>query len=78
MMKVCELMALLSEFPDDLPVFFLPEGEGHGVVAPKDAVMNLVHPERGQVVDDTESSADDLAGFVDSVVIYPTVIREDL
>jgi hypothetical protein len=78
MMKVRELMALLSEFPDDMPVFFLPEGEGQGVFAPKDAVMNLVHPERGQVVDETESSADDLAGFVDSVVIYPRVVREDL
>jgi hypothetical protein len=77
-MKVCELMALLSQFPDSLPVFFLPDGESNAVVAPKDAVMNLVHPERGQVVDDGESSAGNLLGFVDSVVIYARVVREDL
>jgi hypothetical protein len=76
-MNVRELIALLSQFPEDFPVFFLPDGESHNVVAPRDAVMNLVHPERGRVVDDDELSAEVPQGFVDSVVIYASVARED-
>jgi hypothetical protein len=76
-MKVHELIALLSEFPGELPVFFTPDDEGRCAVAPKDAALNLVHPERGQVIDDGESSVDSLEGFVDSLVIYPRIVREE-
>jgi hypothetical protein len=75
-MNVHELIALLSEFPEELPVFFTPDDEGRCAVAPQDAVINLVHPERGQVIEDGESSAADLEGFVDSLVIYPRIVRE--
>ena len=76
-MTVAELIALLEEFPPELPVFFSPDDAGRVAVAPRDAVMNLVHPERGEVIADDDPSPTIPAGFVDSLVVYPRLVRED-
>ncbi len=76
-MTVADLIALLGEFPPELPVFFSPDAVGRVAVAPKDAVMNLVHPGRGEVIADDEPSPTIPEGFVDSLVVYPRQVRED-
>ena len=76
-MKVHELIALLSQFPAELPVFFAPDEGGQRAIAPRDAVMNLVHPGRRQVIADDDSSISPPDGVVDSLVIYPRLVRED-
>ncbi|HUE16324.1 MAG TPA: hypothetical protein VMR25_19275 [Planctomycetaceae bacterium] len=73
-MNVRELIMLLEKFPEDLPVYFAPDDEGRVALAPRSAVMNLVHPERRQVIADDDSSAVVPEGFVDSLVIYPRVV----
>lgn len=75
-MTVGELIALLREFPPELPVFFCPDEAGRFALSPRDAVMNLVDPAR-QVVLADDSATTVPMGFVDSVVIYPRVVRED-
>jgi len=75
-MTVAELISLLEDFPPELPVFFSPDAAGCVAVAPKDAVMNLVHPGRGEVIADDATSTTSQPGFVDSLVIYPTVVRD--
>jgi hypothetical protein len=70
-MNVRELIVLLEQFPEDLPVYFAPDVEGRVALAPRSAVMNLVHPERRQVMADDDSSSFVPEGFVDSLVIYP-------
>lgn len=75
-MKVADLIALLRVFPPGLPVFFSPDGVGQLAIAPRDAVMNLVHPERGEVIADDNQSTEVPQGFVDSIVIYPCYVRD--
>jgi hypothetical protein len=77
-MTVGELIALLGEFPPELPAFFCPDDAGRVAVAPRDAVMNLVHPGRGEVMADDDPSPAVPEGFVDSLVIYPRRVREAL
>jgi len=76
-MTVAHLIALLGEFPPELPVFFSPDDAGRVAVAPQDAVMNLVHPGRGEVMADDHPSPTVPEGFVDSLVVYPRQVRED-
>jgi hypothetical protein len=75
-MTVAELLALLQDFPPELPVFFSPDDEGRVALAPRDTVMNLVHPGREEIVPDNELAFAVPEGFVDSVVIYRRVVRE--
>jgi len=75
-MTVAELTALLEEFPPGLPVFFSPDDAGRSVVAPRDAVINLVHPGRREVIADDDPSPVVPEGFVDCVVVYPRPVRE--
>jgi hypothetical protein len=74
-MTVADLVALLSEFPPELPVFFCPDEVGRAAVIPRDAVMDLVHPTRGEVLADGTPSIPD--GFIDALVIHPCVVRDD-
>lgn len=74
-MTVADLTALLAEFPPELPVFFCPGTAGRVAIAPRDAVMDLVHPTRGEVLADGTPSIPD--GFVDALVIHPRVVRDD-
>ena len=76
-MKVADLIAPLGEFPTELPVFFSPDDAGRVAVAPRDAVMNLVHPGRGVVIADDDPSPTIPEEFVDSLVVYPRVVREE-
>jgi hypothetical protein len=76
-MTVAELLVLLQEFPPELPVFFSPDEEGRVALAPCGAVMNLVRPDQKEVISDDDPSSTVPDGFVDSVVIYPRVVRED-
>ena len=75
-MTVAGLIALLEECPPDLPVFFSPDDAGRSVVAPRDAVMNLVHPGRREALVDDDPSPVVPDGFVDCVVVYPRPVRE--
>lgn len=77
-MTVGDLITLLREFPPELPAFFSPDDAGRVAVSPRDAVMNLVHPGRGEVMADDDPSPTVPHGFVDSVVIYPRVVREEI
>ena len=76
-MTVADLIALLGEFPDELPVFFSPDDAGLVAVAPMDAIMNLVHPERREVMGDDDLPTTIPVGFIDALVIYPWKVRED-
>jgi hypothetical protein len=76
-MTVGELIVLLEEFPPELPVFFCPDDAGRVAVAPRDAVMNLVHLGRREVMADDDPSPTVPDGFVDALVVYPRVVRED-
>ena len=69
-MNVGELIALLREFPAELPAFFNIDAAGRIAIAPRDAVMNLVHPGRGEIISD-EPPPIIPEGFVDSLVVYP-------
>jgi len=75
-MTVGELIALLHEFPPQLPVFFCPDDAGRVAVSPRDAVMNLVDPDRGEVIADDEMTVPE--GFDDSLVIYPRMVRDPI
>jgi hypothetical protein len=73
-MTVRELRELLNRFPPDLPVFFAPDESERRVVAPQTVIMNLVHPQRREVI--AEDSGSSLPkGFVDALVIYSGEIR---
>ena len=76
-MTVADLIVLLGEFPPELPVFFNPDDAGRVAVAPRDAVMNLVHPGIGEVLSEDDPSPTVPGGFIDSVVVYPRRVRED-
>ncbi len=76
-MTVGELIKHLRRFPPQLPVFFCPDAAGRAAIVPKDAVMNLVHPGRMEIVRDEELSTEVLEGFVDSLVVYPFVVDGD-
>ncbi len=67
---------LLHEFPPELPVFFSPDDEGQVAMMPCDAVINLVHPARREIVADDDPWLTVPDGFVDSLVIYPRVVRQ--
>lgn len=75
-MTVGELIELLQQFPPELPVFVCPDAEGRIAISPRDAVMNLVHPGRSEVISDDDDSPYVPDGFVDSLVIYPRNVRE--
>ena len=75
-MTVSELIALLEEFPPELPVFFSPDDAGRVAVAPRDAVMNLVCPLRREIMADDDPSPTVPEGFVDALVIYPRLVRD--
>ena len=75
-MTVGELIRLLQEFPPELPVFFTPDALGRRAVAPVDAVMDLVHPGRGEVMPDDDPCTTVPPGFADALVIHPRVVRE--
>lgn len=76
-MTVADLIALLREFPPELPVFFSPDDAGRVAVAPRDAVMNLVHPGRREAMADHDPPPTVPDGFVDALVVYPRPVRED-
>ena len=75
-MTVGELIGLLREFPSDLPVFFCGDALGRRAVAPQDAIMDLVHPGRGEVLPDDDPCTTVPPGFVDALVVHPRVVRE--
>jgi hypothetical protein len=75
-MTVGELIDLLNEFPPELPVFFTPDADGRRAVAPVDAVMDLVHPGNGRVLDDDDPYGTVPPGFKDALVIHPRAVRE--
>jgi hypothetical protein len=77
-MTVSGLIELLQEFPPELPVFFSPDDAGRVAVVPRDAVMNLVHPARGEVMADDDPFPTIPEGFVDSLVIYPRPVRDEI
>jgi len=77
-MTVAELIAMLQEFPPELPVFFCPDDDGRIALSPADAIMDLVHPGQQRVMSDEDFPHDMPNGFVDSLVIYPRTVREDL
>ncbi|MGL6097489.1 MAG: hypothetical protein ACRC7O_17040 [Fimbriiglobus sp.] len=76
-MTVTELIALVGKFPPELQVFFSPDEAGRLAVAPRDAVMNLVHPGLGEVILNDDPSPSVPEGYVDSLVIYPWLVRMD-
>ena len=75
-MTVGELIDLLNEFPPELPVFFTPDADGRRAVAPVDAIMDLVHPTRGWVLDDHDPYRTVPPGYSEALVIHPRVVRE--
>jgi hypothetical protein len=75
-MTTRELIHLLEEFPEDLPVFFSPDADGRTAIEPRDAVMNLVHPSEGKVIGEGDPSPKAPPGYLDSLVIYPRIVRE--
>ena len=74
-MTVAELIDLLNEFPQELPVFFSPDG-GRRAVAPMDAVMDLVNATRGWVLEDDDPFGTIPPGYAEALVIHPRAIRE--
>jgi hypothetical protein len=77
-MTVNQLRELLPRFPPDLPVFVCARMDqlavDHPVIAPQDAVMNLV--ERDRLVAMGIHSDGDVGQRVDAVVIYPLAVRQ--
>lgn len=73
-MTVSDLIAMLGEFPPGLPVFVT--ADGRSAFAPADAVMNLTHPRRGEVMAFDGDSGEVPEGFIDSLVIYPQPVRD--
>lgn len=74
-MTVGELIDLLGEFPPELPVFFQPDPPARRVSAPRDAILDLVHPGRAEVLPDGTTGPIP-PGYVDALVVSPTVVRE--
>jgi hypothetical protein len=75
-MTVGELIELLNEFPPELPVFFATDEAGRQAIAPVDAIMDLVHPSRGRVLDDDDPHGTVPPGYTDALVIHPRTVRE--
>jgi hypothetical protein len=76
-MTVRELVSLLLEFPENLPVHFsLGDGSGR-VIQPMDAIMNLVNGNMKLELPDEYPERHIPEGYVDSVVVYPHVIRDN-
>jgi hypothetical protein len=76
-MTVSELSELLSQFPSDFPVYICPQFDGlsaaHSVVAPQDAIMNLVEHSR-LVAMGFDNDDVDIGKHTDAVVI-PVAVR---
>lgn len=77
-MTVRELVSLLREFPENLPVHFsLGDGSGR-VIQPVDAIMNLVNADLRMELPDDYPGRKIPEGYADSVVVYPHMIRDKL
>ncbi len=68
-MRVGELIKRLRMFPPQLPVFFCRDSAGRTAIVPRDAVMNMVHPARMEIVSDEDQSTAVPDGFEDSLVV---------
>ncbi|HKB02565.1 MAG TPA: hypothetical protein VKD90_10120 [Gemmataceae bacterium] len=77
-MTVAEVVRLLAEFPPELPVFFTPDTAGRRAFAPLGAVRDLVHPTRGEVLNEDDRYATVPMGFTHALVIQPCVVREPI
>jgi hypothetical protein len=84
-MTVQGLIDLLGEYPPELPVFSCPATDGltadHPTVAPQDAVMNLVDPDRRVAMAFSPDGEGYVYrtppdGYMDALVIYPKALRE--
>jgi hypothetical protein len=75
-MTVKDLIQLLREFPETLPVYFSPGDGSDRVIQPVDAIMNLVNTDLRMELPDDYQGRHIPAGYVDSVVVYPHVIRD--
>lgn len=76
-MTVKDLIALLEEFPESLPVYFSLGDGTERVLAPVDAVMNLVDAGRGVEMPENYPGKRVPEGYHDSLVVYPHVVRDD-
>lgn len=75
-MTVRELVSLLREFPETLPVYFsLGDGSGR-VIQPMDAILNLVNGNMKSELPDDYPGRHVPAGYDDSLVVYPHMVRE--
>jgi hypothetical protein len=77
-MTVSELIARLEEFPPELPVFFSPDEAARIAISPRNVVLNLTHAGQGELLPRMPPSPTVPEGFVDSVVIYPRTVREEV
>jgi hypothetical protein len=76
-MKVKDLIALLEEFPESLPVYFSLGDGTERVLAPVDAIMNLVNAKLGVEMPENYPGKRVPEGYYDSLVVYPHVVRDD-
>jgi len=72
-----ELIRLLREFPETLPVHFSLGDGSDRVIQPVDAIMNLVNTDLRMELPDEYPERHIPEGYVDSVVVYPHVIRDN-
>lgn len=77
-MTVQELISLLREFPQPLPVYFSPGDSSERVIQPVDAIMNLVNGNLKLELPDDFPGRQIPAGYVDSLVVYPHMVRETI
>ena len=77
-MKVKDLIALLEEFPESLPVYFSLGDGTERVLAPVDAIMNLVNAKLGVEMPENYPGKRVPEGYYDSLVVYPHVVRENV
>ncbi|MFM7110628.1 MAG: hypothetical protein ACKO26_05750 [Planctomycetota bacterium] len=76
-MTVKELIRLLREFPETLPVYFSLGDGSDRVIQPVDAIMNLVNTDLRMELPDEYPERHIPEGYFDSVVVYPHVIRDN-
>lgn len=76
-MKVKDLIALLREFPESLPVYFSLGDGTEKVLAPVDAIMNLVNARMGVEMPEDFPGKQVPEGYHDSLVVYPHVVRDN-
>ena len=67
-MTVKELIKILKGFPSEFPVFLCTDEAGRVAKPPRDAYIDLVHSERGEIIVDGESRRVP-EGFVNALVI---------